>query len=76
MARSLSWYIVGYEQKGADRAGIYGRRLIERLSASLRGIGLRGISPTNLRKFRGFYAAYPEIQQTLSVKSVHENEAF
>jgi predicted nuclease of restriction endonuclease-like (RecB) superfamily len=66
----FGWYIVEYEQEGADRAEIYGKRLIDRLSKSLKDRGLRGISPTNLRKFREFYVAYPEIQQTVSVKSL------
>ena len=66
----FGWYIVEYEQKGTDRAQIYGRRLIDRLSKSLKDCGLRGVSPTNLRKFREFYAAYPEIQQTPSAKSL------
>ena len=60
----LGWYIVEYEQTGADRAQ-YGSRLIERLEAKLR---LKGTSATNLRKFRQFYRAYP-IQQTLPVES-------
>ncbi len=62
--------IVEYEQSGTDRTEIYGKRLIDRLSKSLKSSGLRGISPTNLRKFRAFYAAYPKIQQTVSVKSL------
>ena len=63
-------YIVEYEQSGADRAQIYGKRLIDHLSKTLKNSGLRGISPTNLRKFREFYAACSEIQQTLSVESL------
>ena len=65
----FGYYIVEYEQGGADRAQLYGKALIDRLATALSGKGLRGISPTNLRKFRAFYEAYPEIQQTLSVES-------
>ena len=37
--------------------------------------GIKGSSPTNLRKFREFYIAYAEIQQTLSVESfLHDQE--
>ena len=36
--------------------------------------GVKGCSPTNLRKFRHFYWAYPEIQQTLSVESPEHTE--
>jgi predicted nuclease of restriction endonuclease-like (RecB) superfamily len=60
----IGWYIVEYEQIGADRAQ-YGTRLIERLADRL---CLKGASATNLRKFRQFYREYP-IQQTLSVES-------
>ena len=66
----FGWYIVEYEQGGADRAEIYGKGLIDRLSKALKNSGLRGISPTNLRKFREFYTTYPEIQPTLSVESL------
>ena len=65
----FGWYIVEFENGGAERSELYGRALIERLSSRLRDSGLKGCSPTNLRKFRVFYRAYPEIQQTLSVDS-------
>ncbi len=61
-------YIVEYEQHGADRAE-YGRGLITSLSGKLKAGDVKGCSPTNLRKFREFYLAYSEIQQTLSVES-------
>lgn len=64
-----SWYfgvfIVEYEQNGEDRAQ-YGKRLIENLSASLKGRGMKGVSVTALKLCRQFYLAYPEIGQTLS----------
>ena len=66
----FGWYLVEYEDGGADRSRLYGRKLIERLSDQLTSSGLQGCSPTNLRKFREFYHAYPEIRQTLSVESV------
>jgi hypothetical protein len=65
----FGYYIVEFEHGGADRAELYGKALIDRLATSLSGRGLRGISPTNLRKFRAFYEAYPGIQQTVSVGS-------
>ena len=58
-------FIVEYEQNGEDRAQ-YGERLIERLSASLTGRGLNGVSVTALKLCRQFYLAYPEIGQTLT----------
>ena len=66
----FGWYIVEFENGGADRSELYGKELIARLSNKLKASGLKGCSPTNLRKFREFYQGYPEIQQTLSVNSV------
>ena len=66
----FGWYIVEYEEGGIDRSKLYGKKLIVRLSDELKASGLKGCSPTNLRKFREFYRAYPEIQQTLSVESI------
>lgn len=59
----MGWYIVEFEQSGADRAR-YGNRLIERLSEELH---IKGVSATNLRKFRQFYREYP-IQQAVPVE--------
>ena len=66
----FGWYIVEYEEGGVDRSRLYGKKLIVRLSDELKASGLKGCSPTNLRKFREFYRAYPEIQQTASVESI------
>ena len=63
----FGWYLVEYEQHGADRAK-YGRGLIASLSCKLKAREVKGCSPTNLRKFREFYLAHHEIQQTPSVK--------
>lgn len=65
----FGWYIVEYEHGGEERSKLYGKALITRLSKELKVRGIKGMSPTNLRKFREFYSAYSEIQQTLSVKS-------
>ena len=70
----FGWYIVEYEAGGVDRSELYGKRLITRLSNRLKSGKIKGCSPTNLRKFRQFYLAYPEIQQTLSVKSTEHAE--
>ena len=63
-----------FENGGAERSELYGMALIERLSGKLRDSGLKGCSPTNLRKFREFYRAYPKIQQTPSVDSIEPPE--
>ena len=62
-------YIVEFERGGAGRSEVYGKKLIADLASKLASRGLKGTSPTNLRKFRAFYEAYPEIQQTVSVES-------
>ena len=63
----FGWYIVEYEQHGADRAE-YGKGLIAKLSDRLKSSGIKGGSPTNLWKFREFYHVYSEIPQTASVE--------
>ena len=63
-------YVVEFENGGADRTELYGKALIARLSAKLKAGGVKGCSQTNLRKFRHFYLAYPEIQQTPPVESL------
>lgn len=68
----FGWYIVEYEHGGEERSKLYGKALIARLSKELKVRGIKGISPTNLRKFREFYFAYSEIRQTLSVKSFYQ----
>ncbi|SMF44201.1 PDDEXK nuclease domain-containing protein [Desulfovibrio gilichinskyi] len=70
----FGWYIVEFENGGAERADLYGKRLIESLSERLVKLGIKGMSPTNLRKFREFYQAYAKIQQTLSVTSLSSSE--
>ena len=70
----FGWYIVEFENGGADRSELYGKQLIMRLSDKLKAAGLKGCSPTNLRKFREFYRGYPEIQQTVPVESAGATE--
>jgi hypothetical protein len=60
----FGWYLVAFENAAAERSELYGKELINRLSKRLKDKGIKGISPTNLRKFREFYQAYPEIQRT------------
>jgi len=64
----FGFYIVEYEQKGKDRA-VYGENLIQNLSELLGKKQLKGFSAVNLRIYRSFYLCYPEIQQSLTVKS-------
>ena len=68
----FGWYLVAFENAAAERSELYGKELINKLSKRLKDKGMKGISPTNLRKFREFYQAYPEIQRTASVTSLTE----
>ena len=65
----FGWYMVEFEQAGADRAEHYGKSLINRLSGELKSLGLKGVSPTSLKQCRAFYTAYREISQALSDQS-------
>lgn len=53
----IGYYIVNYEQHGADRAQ-YGEQLISRLA---KRINRRGLEARRLREFRSFYLAYPQL---------------
>ena len=61
----FGWYIVEYEQSGADRAE-YGVRLLDRMSDRLRETGIRGTSTTRLKLYRQFYRQRGSIGPTLS----------
>ena len=56
------YYIVEYEQCGADRAK-YGTRLLHDLSERLGG---KSYSVTNLRSYRLFYTYYPALQPVVT----------
>lgn len=65
----FGWYLVEFENANAERKELYGMHLIDDLSSQLKEKGVKGVSPTNLRKFREFFLAHQKIQQTLSVES-------
>ena len=65
----FGWYIVEFEQGGAERAELYGKRLIDKLSRELKTLGLKGISSTSLRQCRTFYLAYKKIGQAVPAQS-------
>ena len=68
----FGWYIIEFEGGGADRADLYGKNLINLLSQQLNALHIKGMSPTNLRKFREFYSAYSKIRQAAPVTSFLE----
>ena len=59
----FGWYIVEFENGGSERAELYGKKLLQRLSANLEDAGLKGVSLTNLKQFRLFYETYKKIGQ-------------
>ena len=59
------WYIVEYEQRGADRAK-YGARLLAKVSHRLQEAGIKGCSTTHLKLCRQFHQQQKQIGQTLS----------
>lgn len=63
----FGWYILEYEQRGADRAE-YGAALIRRLSASLTQRLGKGFSARTLEQCRNFYRVFRTIPQTASAK--------
>jgi hypothetical protein len=72
----FGWYIVEYEHGGDERKTLYGKALIDRLAQKLKNRNIKGMSPTNLRKFREFYQAYSDIQQALPVEcATSDNES-
>ena len=65
----FGWHIVEFENGAAERQAIYGKSLMDKLSAQLTAQGIKGVSPTNLRLCRSFYQSFQKIQPTLSVES-------
>lgn len=61
----IGHHIAEYELRGADRAD-YGERLLERLALRLGESGLRRIDARELRRFRQFYGAYPQIREAVT----------
>ena len=70
----FGWYIVEFEGGASARRELYGKELISRLSYRLKANGIKGCSPTNLRKCREFYQVFAEIRQTVSAKSGEPSE--
>jgi predicted nuclease of restriction endonuclease-like (RecB) superfamily len=65
----FGWYIVEFENGGAKRAKLYGKKLIKRLSEKLTANLGKGFSKRSLEQFRRFYLGYQKITQTVSAQS-------
>lgn len=63
----FGYHIREYEQSGTDRSA-YGERLLETLALRLQQSGLKRIEARELRRYRLFYLAYPQIRETLSAR--------
>ena len=61
----FGWYIVEYEQSGADRAE-YGRQTLKKLSESLKERIGRGFSVDILEQMRRFYRSYEHVVADVS----------
>ena len=65
----IGYCIVNYEQHGEDRAA-YGERTLQALAEK---IGQDGLSYSNLKSYRQFYLAFPELSASVSRFLVSEN---
>ena len=61
----IGYYIAEYEQNGEDRA-IYGSKLLEHLSSTLREKGVSRVEERELRRYRQFYQIYPQIRESVT----------
>ncbi len=65
----FGYYIHAYEQNGTDRAA-YGERLLECLAERLKAKNISRTDERELRRYRQFYMAYPQIRDSLSPEFV------
>lgn len=65
----IGYHILEFEQKGSNRAA-YGERLVEILSRRLSEHGMQRVTPRELRRFRQFYNAYPNIWESATPESM------
>ena len=65
----IGFHIAEYEQQGTDRAQ-YGDKLLARLSDRLVQAGVIRTEARELRRYRQFYLAYPQIRESLTPELV------
>ncbi len=61
----IGFYIREYELDGSDRA-TYGEQLLEKLAYQLQKTGIKRVETRELRRYRQFYLAYPQMRETLN----------
>lgn len=71
----FGFYIVEYEQQGADRAE-YGEKLFKEITIGLKKLGFTQIRERHLYLCKAFYLAYPNILLTASAKLYISNFQF
>lgn len=60
----IGYYIQEYEQQGQDRAE-YGEALLNNLASELTALGIPRCDERELRRYRRFYAVYPQIREAV-----------
>jgi len=65
----IGFHIVEYEQNGKDRAK-YGEKLIKSICEELKIQKVKGFSLSNLKLFRQFYLAYPQLLKAPKIKTL------
>jgi predicted nuclease of restriction endonuclease-like (RecB) superfamily len=65
----IGFNIVEFEHKGSNRA-VYGEQMLEVLSQRLSEQGLHRVTARELRRYRQFYQAYPNIWESATPKSL------
>ena len=68
-------YIVEFENGGAKREELYGKKLIKKLSEKLSQQLGKGFSKRSLEQYRKIYLSYPEITQALPAQSIIEENS-
>ena len=66
----IGLYIAEYQLHGADRA-VYGDKLLPKLSASLKTLGVSGTGRRQLYNYLSFYRTYPEIVRSATAQLHH-----
>ncbi len=61
----IGCYVHQYELRRSDRAA-YGEHLIERLAVQLKELGIPRTDVRELRRYRRFFLAYPQIRESLT----------
>mgnify|MGYP003967425489 CR=1 FL=1 len=70
----FGWYIVEFENGGAERAELYGKKLIKQLADTLTTTLGKGFSKRSLEQYRRFYVTYSEIAQAVLAQSSEPDE--